>query len=520
MNSELTAYITLICTSGVLTLYLGCYVFAKRYNYNTIANYFIFYTASLAIYCFGSGISLTTSTIEQMKFWTIFQYVGMPLSSPLGLMFVMKYLGIKITKLRGTALLIIPITSFLMVATNDFHSLHYRVFEIDPNLGAPYVHLEIGMWYTIHGIYTFACMFVAFLLVLFRWRETSRDYRPQLVALMFGQLVPMVTAFVYLIGLTPAGIDPVPLVLWLSSLLYLWSINSSRMFSIMPIAKNAIFNSINDGVMVLDESYRLIEFNNACRSMFPQLNNSMFGRNFNKVWLMLTGASFPSGLETTQEIHLTVNNSKLTYQIRTAPLQHGNNKKGLLIIFTDITEIKSLQIKLEHQAYYDELTQIFNRRAFFQKCEQGFATAKEELSPFTVILIDIDYFKTVNDTYGHYTGDLLLKHIVQVCQSQLNEEMLFARYGGEEFVIALKGRTAIEGETLANQLRLYLETQPLITKEDVITVTFSCGVAEATNEEGETLYQLLNRADKALYTAKREGRNQVQVYTQKNKVST
>ncbi|WP_025727373.1 histidine kinase N-terminal 7TM domain-containing diguanylate cyclase [Heyndrickxia ginsengihumi] len=515
MSSQITAYVALVCTSGVLNLYLCLYAFVKRYYYTNISNLFIFYTVSITIYCFGSAFGLMATTLEQIKFWTIIEYIGMPFAPPLGLLFVMRYLGMKLKKKWCIALLVLPFVTFVMVATNDFHHLFYRKLEVDPILGVPYIHQEIGIWYMIHGVFIFSCMFVAFLLVLSNWKETAKVYRPQLISLMCGQLVPMLTAFLYLIGMTPPGIDPVPMVLWLSSLLYLWSIRSSRMFTIMPIAKDAIFNSINDGVIVLDESYRVIEYNHSCKKMFPQLTKSMFGMDFDDVWCVLSGDSFPFELDTTEfsrEIELTANQSKHIYQIRTSVLQHVNNCKGLLIIFTEITELKRLQIELERQAYYDELTQIFNRRAFFQKCEQQFAAAKEFSLPFTVILIDIDYFKKVNDTYGHDVGDQLLMHVVNVCQRQLEEGMLFARYGGEEFVLALKGSTVLEGEALANQLRQQVETQALVTDEGVISVTLSSGVVEATKGEEETLYQLLNKADKALYSAKREGRNQVHVY--------
>ncbi|WP_040206756.1 histidine kinase N-terminal 7TM domain-containing diguanylate cyclase [Neobacillus jeddahensis] len=515
MSSQLTAYITLICTSGVLNLYLCVNVFIKRHHYRNIAYFFMLYTTSITIYCFASAFGLMATTLESMKIWTTIQYVGMPFGPPLGLLFVMQYLGLKITRARILALLAIPCVSLAMVATNDSHHLHYRVFEVDPILGAPYIHQEIGIWYMIHGVYIFACMFVAFLLILSRWRETAKVYRPQIISLAFGQLVPMLTAFVYLIGFTPVGIDPVPMVLWLSSLLYLWSINSSRMFTIMPIAKDTIFNSINDGVMVLDESYRLIEFNQACKAMFPPLNKSMFGMDFQKIWSQLSGDPSPSKFENAafnREIQLGTDDSKRIFQVRTSSLQHANNSKGLLIIFTDITEIKRLQVELEHQAYYDELTQIYNRRAFFQKCEQDFAAATKALVPFTVILIDIDYFKKVNDTFGHYVGDQLLAHVVKVCQMQLKDGLLFARYGGEEFVVALKGYTLFEGEVLANQLRKAVENQPLITTEEVISVTLSSGVAEVAKAAEETLHQLLNKADQALYSAKRAGRNQVHVY--------
>lgn len=275
------------------------------------------------------------------------------------------------------ALLAIPFISLIMVATNDIHHFHYRVFEIDPVLGAPYVHQEIGIWYIIQGIFTFVCMFVSFLLVLIHWKETTKAYRQQLIALMCGQLIPMITAFIYLLGLTPQGVDPVPMVLWASSFLYLWSINSSRLFRVMPVAKDAIFHSINDGVIVLDESARLIEFNQACNKVFPQLTRSMIGRDIGKTWIEVTGQPMPFTLEVavnTQDIEIVL--SDHTYQVRVTELQHVNHGKGLLLIFTDITELKELQRQLEQLAFYDELTQIYNRRAFFNNVIR--LTARQE----------------------------------------------------------------------------------------------------------------------------------------------
>ncbi|TWT27050.1 diguanylate cyclase [Planomicrobium sp. CPCC 101110] len=511
MHPQLTTYITLISTSGVLNLFLCLYVFLKRHNYTDIAKFFVFYTASITIYCFASAFGLLAENLGQMKFWTIIQYIGMPVSSPLGLLFVLHYLGINVTRKKCLALLAIPVASFIMVATNSFHHLHYRIFEVDPVLGAPYIYQEIGVWYAVHGIFTFGCMFFAFLLMLFQWRETAKAYRPQLIALLFGQFVPITTAFLYLIGATPAGIDPVPMILWLSSLLYLWAISTSRLFTLMPIAKDAIFNSINDGVIVLDESHRLIEFNQASKNNFPKLNKTMFGRNFHEVWIELSGNLFPLKLDaaSSQEVKLTASQSEKIYQVRISSLE---NSKGLLIILTDISEVKRLQLKLEHQAYYDELTQIYNRRAFLRQAEADYGAAKKNTSPFTVLLIDIDHFKRVNDTYGHDVGDQVLVHVAKFFKAQLKEGAVFARYGGEEFVVALDGRTEKEAEELANGLRRDLALHPLVAEEKMISVTLSMGVAETKEEAGETLSQLLNKADKALYAAKQEGRDRVCVY--------
>ncbi|MDZ5710702.1 histidine kinase N-terminal 7TM domain-containing diguanylate cyclase [Jeotgalibacillus haloalkalitolerans] len=517
MNLELSAYITLACTSGVLNLFLSLYVFFKRHHYTNISYVFILYTFLISIYCFGTAFSLLSTSLEELKFWTTVLYVGLPISAPLGLLFIMQYLGFNIFKKRYLLLLLIPFISLMMVATNDFHHLYYRVYEIDPVLGAPYVYQEIGFWYLIHGIFTFSSMFTAFYLLLSQWRETSSEYRPQLVALLFGQLLPMMTAFIYLIGLTPPGIDPVPMVFWISSMLYLWAIGSSRLFRIMPIAKMTIFNNINDGVIVLDTYGRLIEFNEASEKMFPGLTNKMFGKHIEELWQAFSGKSLPFKIEKEalqKDLQFSgPDHREYTYQLRTKPFQHGLHHKGQLLIFTDITEVKRLQLQLEHLAYYDELTQIYNRRAFFRKCDQYFAEAKDHKLPLTVILMDIDHFKRVNDTYGHAVGDQVLNHMVKVCEEKLEPGQLFGRYGGEEFVLALQNTDLIKGEELAEQLRHYVEDHPFKMEEGVLPITLSLGVSSANHEPDETLFQLLNQADKALYQAKEGGRNRVKAYT-------
>ncbi|MTD31161.1 histidine kinase N-terminal 7TM domain-containing protein [Planomicrobium sp. YIM 101495] len=515
MSLPLTAYISLISVSGVLNLFLCVYVFVKRHHYNRrIAKYFILYTGAIVIYCFAAAFALSATNVEQAKLWTIIQYIGMPASTALGLVFIMHYLGIKLTWKSQFALFVIPVMSFLMVATNDWHHLHYRIFEIDPALGAPFIHVEIGIWYIVHGIYTCVCLFGAVLLILLRWKETEVTYRPQLMALLYGQLIPLGAGFVYLLGLRPQGVDPVPMALCLSSLLYLWAISSARLFALMPVAKDAIFNSINDGVIVLDESHRLIEFNRASKQMFPALDKSFFGRDFETVWKELSGKAFPFEWKTeiAQELQLKTDQSERVYQVRISSLQHANTAKGLLLILNDITEEKNLKMKLEELVYYDDLTGIYNRRAFFAQSNRQLASAKEQGVHFTIVLIDIDHFKRVNDTYGHHVGDRLLRHIVKVCEEQLEEGMLFARYGGEEFVLVLEGLDAAAGQELAERLRRQIEQTSLETATGVISVTLSSGVAELSQEDGESIDQLLNKADLALYAAKRQGRNRVEVY--------
>ncbi|MFC6464712.1 diguanylate cyclase [Marinilactibacillus sp. GCM10026970] len=510
MHGQLLAYISVIATSGVLNLYLFVYIFRKRHLYKTISSYFLPYIGTIVIYCLGAAFGMLSTNLAELKFWTIFMYFGLPYASPLGLLFIMRYLGFKIKKKQIVGLLIIPVLTTVLVATNDLHHLYYRVFEIHPTLGAPFFYQEIGFWYLLQGILTFACMLTGFLLLASRYREMSKQYRPQILALVFGQFLPMTTAFVYLIGLTPEGIDPVPMVMWISTVLYFWAINSSRLFSLMPVAKDVIFNSINDAVMVLDESLRLVEINQACRRHFTQVNRSLIGSDIQEIWEVLFDVSFDMKIGMA-EIKTQLNEERV-YQVRLSLLDNSHNIDGFLIMFTDITEVKKLQSLLEQQAYYDDLTQIYNRRAFLKQCELEYEQSVLEQTPFSVMIMDVDYFKKVNDVYGHHMGDRLLEHVVRICQSYLVNEELFARYGGEEFVFAIKNCPQVQAERLANRIRVAVERTPLITSEGELSVTLSLGVVESIKEIGETVSDLLNKADKALYQAKETGRNKVNVY--------
>jgi len=471
----------------------------------------------MAVYCFAYAFSLTSSTLEQMRFWSVMQYFGMPFAPPFGLLFVLHYLGYKWSRRRVAAWLAIPVLSLVSNATNEWHHLHYKAYKIHEQYGAPYNDIEVGPTYIVMGCFIFVCLLGSIALLLSRWRDTARVYRPQLVSVACANAIPMTTSFLYLVGVTPEGIDPVPMVCGLSSLLMWWTIESSRLLTIIPIAKETIFHSISDGVIVLDQQGRLVEYNDSCGRMFPMLDRTMLGRPLDDVWPAMFGspASAPELAEGSQELEVVAGgDGERFYQMRISPLQQ-NVKRGIpgtVMIITDITELKLLQKRLEKHAYFDDLTRIFNRRAFFERCEQLFARAEREAVPFTTILFDIDHFKKVNDVYGHHAGDRALVHVVQICDANLTDGMLFGRYGGEEFVLALYGQTAEYGKKFAETLRERIASEPLVVNGKVISITSSFGVADTSGHAAESLQDLLRRSDIALYEAKRNGRNRVCVY--------
>ena len=512
MNSQITAFLSFVSVSGVMTLFLWLYAYIKRKEIRG-ARIFMWYMAALSFYIFGYAFELTSDSLAKLKFWTTVSYIGMPFAPVLGLLLILNYVGIRVPVKAAAGMFVIPSITLLMVATNDFHHLYYKSIEYLEGHPPPFVALEVGEWYVVHGVYTFGSMFAALIILLRQWNHMKKAYRPQLITLIGGQLIPMVTAFLYLTGVTPTGLDPVPVVMCITSSMYIWALVSTRMLTVIPIAKDRIFESMREGVLVLDHADRLVDFNAAAARMLPALDASLLGEPVRSFWSRVVGSLLPEEQPlSTLEQDIVCPRGDLTthYQLRSSPIVlRDGEQAGSLLMLIDITEQKQLQQKLEHQAFFDGLTQIYNRMPFIIKSRELLRASLHAGKPVSVILFDIDYFKRVNDSYGHETGDRIIVHVVDVCRRFLEQGALFARYGGEEFVIALPATTLEQAGELAERMRAALEAEPLIVAgSGAIAVTSSFGAAQA-NGEHDTLENMLRKADAALYRAKRSGRNRV-----------
>jgi diguanylate cyclase (GGDEF)-like protein len=166
---------------------------------------------------------------------------------------------------------------------------------------------------------------------------------------------------------------------------------------------------------------------------------------------------------------------------------------------------------LRQTVLLDDLTQLMNRRSLERELEQISTVAVWTVqSPFSVIVCDIDYFKKVNDDYGHLVGDEVLAELAQRLQGQLRRGTLAYRYGGEEFVIVLTETPLDMAIDVAERLRRAVCTQPIQTKAGDLHVTTSFGVAQQSPVHDRSAWDVLNRADKAMYEAKRNGRDRVE----------
>jgi diguanylate cyclase (GGDEF)-like protein len=160
-------------------------------------------------------------------------------------------------------------------------------------------------------------------------------------------------------------------------------------------------------------------------------------------------------------------------------------------------------------AIVDALTEIPNKRYLLEFLDRELARSVRYQRPLTVILFDLDRFKTINDAHGHLCGDYVLRELAACLRPAIRAEELFARYGGEEFVVVLPECTPERALEVAERLRTVVAQHPFHFNEQPVPVTISAGIATTTGRDVPSLAELLQRADDKLYEAKRNGRNRV-----------
>jgi len=184
--------------------------------------------------------------------------------------------------------------------------------------------------------------------------------------------------------------------------------------------------------------------------------------------------------------------------------------EGVAILVSDVTEMRVLMKKLEHQATYDVLTDLYNRRYLMEAGRREIEVSKRNKTPLGIIMVDVDHFKKVNDTYGHHTGDLVLKQVAACLTSGTRRIDIAGRYGGEEFLIICPVAGSKDVLLVAERLRLLVENSKIQVENKLIQVTVSLGVHTLlVGDPIPEIEWLIEKADAGLYKAKNDGRNRV-----------
>lgn len=223
---------------------------------------------------------------------------------------------------------------------------------------------------------------------------------------------------------------------------------------------------------------------------FHQIKESVFNEDM---------ATKIKSLEIMHQVRQTQQDSEI-YRLRNVELTR------------EIEERKKVQSKLERIATLDPLTGLFNRRHFFELTQAELNRSRRYTRPLSVIMLDIDHFKQVNDRFGHLVGDRVIMEVARRIQKALRRVDQACRYGGEEFAVLLPETTLTQAEMVATRLWQLVTKQPTVSGELKLKITVSVGVATYHHDGVIAVDTLLDRADKAMYYAKQNGRNRVVIY--------
>ena len=290
-----------------------------------------------------------------------------------------------------------------------------------------------------------------------------------------------------------------------------------------------IFDVLNIGLVLLDTELRVtywnrwMELQSGIRSdeilkrplfeFFPNLDTPKFHRNFKAVLTFGNFAFF------SQKLHrylfpfkptgsYALNMEFMQQSCLMGPLRNESGSiESIFITVQDSTANVVYEQSLQKMNVTDTLTGVYNRRYLDGRLHEELARSKRAGRPLSVVMIDIDHFKTVNDTRGHRCGDFILKSTASICFSCLRESDVLVRYGGEEFICLLTDTGSEGAAKTAERLRKAVQEHTNYFDTYTVNVTISLGVAVML--EGDTPDRIIERADCALYEAKRSGRNRV-----------
>lgn len=214
----------------------------------------------------------------------------------------------------------------------------------------------------------------------------------------------------------------------------------------------------------------------------------------------------------TLETEIMINGKKRNLDLVFAAIYDENGAfEGNFGIVRDVTVEATYLEKIEYLANKDFLTGINNRRSLFELGKKLYDEHKLKNEPLTLIMLDIDHFKKVNDNYGHDAGDVVIKEIAELIERRICDKCVLGRYGGEEYVVVMPRSVDVASRKF-DQIRKGIEKTVFKCEELRINVTISLGIAEV-DFETDTLESCITKADSALYESKKNGRNRITVYS-------
>lgn len=547
------AWIDIIVFFLLFALFIYIFVSVTITNLHKVYLAFHF---SMMLWPFCQFVMKTTDNAQLQLFYVQFAFINMTLLALGWLLFTLfltghsKFLSRKIS-------LSIYIPVILVTLGVIFNPK--AMFFVQPVNGG-YVQRAYGpLFWCIATIFVgYLIVSLSFMYLALKSEKASRIKKP-VIQMRKGILVMSAFIFmdIFLNVLFPLPLPVIPgstsLGILISACFFVIAIRRYKVFDIVTIAHQDIIDTLTLGILVLDDNETVVEINQSL-SPFIQLE---LGDRF-EIGTVLSQEDAVSEVDLFLEAYrdrpqerteIEVEYNEINFRhikIHAAPIMVSHTMVGRILTFQDTSELhrlidetnfqnEVLQVrnqsligiqhelfqtnqKLELMAITDSLTGCYNRHFLTQQLEHEVMKNMKYQIPFAIFLLDIDFFKSVNDNYGHLVGDEVICTTVEAINRSLRQSDILARYGGEEFIIYLPNTTQSQAYVIAERVKHEVESNKVFIHnvDHPLSITVSMGflaihefINETSNNPKTILNELFESVDKALYQAKNEGRNRI-----------
>ena len=393
------------------------------------------------------------------------------------------------------------------------------------------LQVGFGFWFWVIVACSYGLLLLGAALLVSHFFGSRGLYRKQSAVLLLAVLAPWVANGSNLTEVAPlTHLNLTPFAFPLSIGALAWGIRRYRLLDIVPVDRGYVIEGMTDGVIVLDPKNRVLDLNPAAEQILGKTSSEAVGQNISRLvsnrtgWLIegRSDATVPGrfGGEGAEyaEVSTGAGSERRHYGLVLSSLGETDDRRpNRLLLLRDITERKLAEGHLDRLAHYDLLTKLPNRRLLHDRMNQAIARARRRKARVSLLFLDLDRFKHINDTLGHDIGDLVLKEVADRLVGCVRETDTVSRLAGDEFVVLLADIVEVEDATRVARRIIETLSEPYELKDHELRVTVSIGVSFYPSD-GQDGTSLLEKADAAMYRAKMLGANRFEFYREEMSV--
>ena len=511
------AYIfTVSCSLAVLSF---IFFSVKRKSSVAGARAYLWQIIFVSVWSVGSLLELLSTTEQAMLFWRNFEQIGIFLLPVTCVYFAVEYSRFDRLKKYLPYLLIIPVIALALIFT-DFatHIMRYGyIVSYSPLFGKALSvrSTTIGMLFVA---YNFVLVFASLIILYIFSRQITKNLKRQVLLVLSAIGLIFLFALLKTMFLEGTSVNIPIVTLYLpGSLILFYNLYRNNFFYVSPMARDKVFDVIDQGIIVTDGMGLIVDKNPYAGTLlhsFFGIQEELVGKRMDEFfgkypkWVELTASSTAGELEIEKKseeqphyLHITV------YPL----LSQKKTSIGTVTMMRDITAVRLQELTLKQKAEMDSLTGLLNRDSFMNSFNNMMTESSEAGESIAVLMMDIDKFKDINDTFGHESGDRIIIALSDLLRDVLRRKDIIGRIGGDEFAAVLPGVGKAEAMEIAERI-LKAAKECDVPHEEKQHIGFTMSIGVCDNEIITKAEEMLKCADKAMYLAKNKSRNQCEAW--------